>query len=81
MKNWPAGIPEKLSYFHGPRPIFEYLRIHAKNHPEKVAINYYGREIIYSELDLITDRLAAYLTRHGVKKGDRVALFMQNCPQ
>jgi len=81
MKNWPAGVPEKLKYLHGPRPIFEYLRIHAQNHPEKVAINYYGQEIRYSELDLVTDRLAAYLTRHGVKKGDRVALFMQNCPQ
>jgi long-chain acyl-CoA synthetase len=81
MKNWPAGVPEKLNYLHGPRPIFEYLRIHAQNHPEKVAINYYGQEIRYSELDLVTDRLAAYLTEHGVKKGDRVALFMQNCPQ
>ena len=81
MKNWPAEVPNKLDYHHGPRPIFEYLRIHAKNFPDKISINYYGREIRYSELDLVTDRLAAYLTRHGVKKGDRVALCMQNCPQ
>jgi long-chain acyl-CoA synthetase len=81
MKNWPAGIPDEAHYPYGPKPIFEYLRVHAKNHPQKVAINFYGLEIRYGELDLMTDRLAAYLIRHGVKKGDRVALFMPNCPQ
>lgn len=81
MKNWPAGIPEKLVYQHGQKPIFEYLRIHARNHPQKVAINYYGKEITYTELDTFSDRLAAFLTKNNVKKGDRVALFMQNCPQ
>jgi long-chain acyl-CoA synthetase len=81
MKNWPVGIPEKIQYTHGPKPIFEYLRIHARNHPHKVAINFYGQEIRYAELDLMTDRLASYLARQGVRKGARVALFMQNCPQ
>lgn len=81
MKNWPAGIPEELHYTHGRRPVFEYLRIHAQDHPEKVAVNYYGKEIRYGELDLMTDRLASFLVKNGVRKGDRVALFLQNCPQ
>lgn len=81
MKNWPTGVPETLIYHHGKKPIFEYLRIHARNHPEKVAINYYGLEIQYRELDTFSDRLAAYMALTGIKKGDRVALFMQNCPQ
>ncbi|MDI6753197.1 MAG: AMP-binding protein [Thermodesulfobacteriota bacterium] len=81
MKNWPAGISEKLVYQLGRKPIFKYLRYHARTQPQKAAINYYGAEISYSELDAFTDRLAAYLAKNNVQKGDRVALFMQNCPQ
>ncbi|MFH1757437.1 MAG: AMP-binding protein [Pseudomonadota bacterium] len=81
MKNWPAGIPDKLVYQSGRKPIFEYLHHHAQRQPQKAAINYYGAEISYSELDAFTDRLATYLTKHNVRKGDRVALFLQNCPQ
>ncbi len=81
MKNWPAGIPDTLIYKNGAKPIFEYLRTHARNDPQRVAIQYYGTEIRYDELDGLSDRLAAFLTKNQVKKGDRVALFMQNCPQ
>ncbi len=81
MKNWPEGVPKTLIYQHGLKPIFEYLRIHAENSPEKVAINYYGREIQYSALNTLSDRLANFLIKNGLKKSDRVALFMQNCPQ
>jgi len=81
MKNWPEGIPEKLFYKLGRKPIFAYLRYHARTQPRKTAINYYGAEISYSDLDAFTDRLAAYLAKNNVQKGDRVALFMQNCPQ
>ena len=81
IKNWPVGISQKLSYRHGKKPIFEYLRHHSENFPNKVAINYYGYEIKYKELDIFTDSFASYLTQNNVKKGDRVALFMQNCPQ
>ncbi len=81
MKNWPDGIPEKLVYKYGEKPIFEYLRMHARNNPQKVAINYYGKEISYEELDLYTERFAAFLSQNKVQKGDRIALFLQNCPQ
>ena len=35
----------------------------------------------YRELDEASDRFATYLHRQGVNKGDRVAIFMANCPQ
>lgn len=81
MKNWPEGVPEKIVYKYGEKPIFEYLRIHARHSPQKVAINYYGKEISYGELNLYTDRFAAFLSQNNVQRGDRIALFMQNCPQ
>jgi fatty-acyl-CoA synthase len=35
----------------------------------------------YAELDRQSDRFAALLAKQGVKKGDRVSVFMPNCPQ
>lgn len=81
VKNWPSGIPEKLSFRQGEKPLFEYLRSHARRFPEKTALIYYGREISYRELDQLTDRFANFLVKNNVKKGDRVALFLPNCPQ
>ncbi|MGO8879425.1 MAG: AMP-binding protein [Desulfomonilaceae bacterium] len=80
-KSWPAGIPLEINYHLGEKPMFEYLRSHAKAYPNKPAINFYGLEISYKELDTLTDRFASYLISEGLKKGDRVAIYMQNCPQ
>lgn len=57
------------------------LKKHAHKHPERVAINYYGREITCAELDELTDRFAGALREIGVLKGDRIILYMENCPQ
>ncbi|MFO7600385.1 MAG: AMP-binding protein [Candidatus Desulfacyla sp.] len=80
MKNWPSGVPMDLNYVHGERPIFSYLSKYAQVHPEKLAIYYYGHEITYGQLDDKTDRFASFLIKSGVRKGDRVALYLQNCP-
>lgn len=65
----------------GKKPIFECLRSHSEVYPNKPAINFYGLEISYKMLNTLTDRFASYLISDGLKKGDRVALYMQNCPQ
>ncbi len=81
MKNWPADIPRRLTFSGGEVPIHEYLRLRAREMPDKAAIIFYGREISYRELDASSDRFASYLLAQGVTKGDRVAIFMGNCPQ
>lgn len=81
MKSWQQDIPTTLTFEHGKKPIHEYLRIRAGEIPNKTAIIFYGREISYRELDEASDRFANYLRQTGVKKGDRVAIFMANCPQ
>jgi long-chain acyl-CoA synthetase len=62
-------------------PLHEYLRLHARLTPEKTAIVWYGYEMSYAELDRLTDNCAAFLYELGVRKGEPVALFMQNCCQ
>ena len=49
--------------------------------PERPAVVFYGREITYRELREATDRLACAFAALGVKKGDRVALYLLNSPQ
>src|SRR6185436_18832800 len=41
----------------------------------------YGREVSFGELDEASDRFAGWLVSRGLKPGDRVALFLENCPQ
>lgn len=63
------------------QPLHENLRQHAKIRPHQDAIIYYGKRISYQELDELSDRFAVFLQKQGIKKGDKVALYMQNCPQ
>jgi long-chain acyl-CoA synthetase len=49
--------------------------------PRRDAVIFYGRRISYAELRDSADRLACALSRLGVKKGDRVALYLLNSPQ
>ncbi len=53
----------------------------AKRVPERPAIIFYGREITFSELLDATERLANAFTALGLKKGDRIALYLLNSPQ
>jgi long-chain acyl-CoA synthetase len=79
LKFWPEGVPQSIDYPNV--PLFELLRNTAKKHPEHVAIVFFGKKITYQELDNLSDRFATALHDMGVKKGDRVALFMPNTPQ
>ena len=53
----------------------------AEKFPSRPALRYFGACISYRQLQDHVNRLAAGLQALGVKKGDRVALFMPNCPQ
>jgi acyl-CoA synthetase (AMP-forming)/AMP-acid ligase II len=79
ITSWPDGIPQKLDFPN--KPLYEFLRDNAEKNPKKVAINYYGREIGFQELDDLSDRFAAALNDSDLKKGDRVSLYLENCPQ
>ncbi|MCX5917886.1 MAG: AMP-binding protein [Deltaproteobacteria bacterium] len=79
LKSWPEGIPQSLEFPEKPLP--EFLRENARRKPNKTAINFYGREISFQELNTRTDQLAAALIDLGLKKGDRVSLFLENSPQ
>ncbi len=57
------------------------LEVSAMRYPDKAALIFFDTIITYRELKASAERMAAHLHEAGVQKGDRVILFMQNCPQ
>ena len=80
-KAWPKGVPHEPQYPHGEVALSEYLRAWAKRQPTHPAVIFYGNVLSYAELDRQSDRFAALLAAKAVGRGDRVAVFLPNCPQ
>ena len=79
FKFWPRRLPHSITL--PSTSLWDNLAISARRYPDKAALVFFGRSISYQELAEGAERMAAYLTRLGVQRGDRVVLCMQNCPQ
>lgn len=80
LKSWPKHLPHHLS---PPETVLGFnLEVSATRYPDKAALIFYDNKISYSRVRSEVDALAGYLQEKcGVRKGDRVLLDMQNCPQ
>jgi long-chain acyl-CoA synthetase len=79
VKFYDEGVPETIDY---PKiTAFDLLDQSAKKYPNQPCTIFKGAVITYKEMDEITDSLAAGLASLGVKKGDRVGVFIPNTPQ
>jgi fatty-acyl-CoA synthase len=76
---WPARLPLNLQVPH--TTLWFNLEVSARRYPDKAAYVFFGQAITYAELHRQAVALAGWLQAHGVHKGDRVLLLMQNCPQ
>jgi long-chain acyl-CoA synthetase len=63
------------------KPLYAVVTESAKKYPKNIGIHYQGRNFTYSELDDLSSRFASALVSLGVKRGDRVAIFLPNTPQ
>lgn len=72
-------VPTRLEY--PDIPLHRFLSISAQTYPDRAAIIFYGTKLTYRALDEAATRFAAALTERGLAKGDRVSLFLPNCPQ
>ena len=57
---------------------YELISFQAQHHKNKVALFIEDEKITYKEILHASDNLANFLSNQGVKKGDRVALFLRN---
>ncbi|MCX5992953.1 MAG: AMP-binding protein [Chloroflexi bacterium] len=80
FKSYDAGVPHSLE----PYPAVTFLDVvedAANKRPDHRFLIFKGSTISYSELVRLYSVFAAALKANGVKKGDRIAILLPNCPQ
>ena len=61
--------------------LHEWLETHARERPTSIALTCDSERYTYRGIDERAERLAATLQAHGVRRGDRVAIYMDNCAE
>jgi len=59
----------------------EFLERSALRTPDKVALVCDGKRFTYTQIDTSANRIANYLIRKGLKRGDRVVVYLPNCEE
>lgn len=83
LKNYRLGpfVLKKTLEPYPEIPVYKFLDDSAEAYPGQVAVEYLGRRIRYRELHVYVNKMANALAGLGVKKGDKVATILPNCPQ
>jgi long-chain acyl-CoA synthetase len=79
LGQYDKGVPHTIDY--PPVTLFSFLEDSARKYPNNPCTIFKGAKLSYREMDETTNRLAAGLAELGIKKGDRVGIFMPNTPQ
>lgn len=78
--SWPSHAPRHL--WLPETSLWHNVEVSATRFPDKPFLIFYDTVISYRRFQGECERMAGYLQRDcGVKKGDRVLLYMQNSPQ
>ncbi len=76
---YQENVPNSFDY---PKiPLYSLLDRTADHFPDAVAMSFFGKKVRYRELQSLTRKMADVLYHLGVRKGDRVAIMLPNCPQ
>jgi len=79
LANYAPGRPAEIAPEYD--DALAMFRASVARDPEGDAIRYFGGRLTHGELDALTDAFAAGLLDAGLRRGDRVALYLQNVPQ
>ncbi len=64
-----------------PHTIVDIVEAQARATPAAIAFYYQDRTVRYAQLDAYADRVAHWAAGAGIRRGDVVALLMENCPE
>jgi len=76
---WPKRLPRALAV--PATSLWFNLEVSARRYPKKAACIFFGEVLSYAALQQQAEAIAGWLQHIGVQKGDRVAVYMHNCPQ
>ena len=58
-----------------------FLENSAQNYPDKAALIYQDQRLTYREIEEMANQLGYALQDQGIKRGDRIAIFMDSSPE
>ncbi|MGB8380403.1 MAG: long-chain-fatty-acid--CoA ligase [Dermatophilaceae bacterium] len=76
---YPPDVPRDVDV--PDRSVWQALDDNATAYPHETAIHFLGRTWTWAQLRSEAEAMAGALASLGVEHGDRVLLYMQNCPQ
>ncbi|MFD2133811.1 long-chain-fatty-acid--CoA ligase [Pseudogracilibacillus auburnensis] len=79
LQHYPPEIPKSIDY--DEKPLYRFLLESGDRYKEKKALHFMGKEISFGELLVEAKKMAHFFQSKGLKKGDRVASMLPNCPQ
>jgi len=79
-RHYDPDVPPSLAPYPA-KTLVDYVRETADARPNAPAILFKGAEVSNSDLDRLSDSFAASLVAAGIRRGDRIALVLPNCPQ
>jgi long-chain acyl-CoA synthetase len=79
LKYYDPSVPQSIHY--PDIPVQQLLYVAAATQPYKASTNFFGTELTFRQIRSRVLRMANALIGLGIKKGDRVALALPNCPQ
>ena len=79
LKSYDPGVPQHLDY--PAVPVFHFLDEAARLCPRRACLIFKGETLSYRQVATRTNQIAASLRGIGIRKGERVGIFMPNCPE
>jgi long-chain acyl-CoA synthetase len=73
---WPQGVPRDIGDYN--KPLFSILDDAASNYPNQVYTVFSGATKTFAQVQEGANRVANFLIARGIRKGDRVAIFLPN---
>lgn len=77
-KSYPAGIRWNIEI--PQRPLYEILDKAVAAWPQSELLDFMGKTMTFSDVHRGANKVAAGLQKMGIGKGDKVGLFLPNCP-
>lgn len=79
LQHYPEWTPHQLDY--ADVTLVDVYNANMNRCPDNPATWFFGRTHTYADIDELVKKAAAGLRALGVRKGDRVAILLPNCPQ
>ena len=75
---WPEGVAHQITDYE--KPLFSLLDDAARDYPDATYTIFAGASRTFVQVKDTADRIAHFLASRGIKRGDRVAIFLPNLP-